>query len=326
MKAFVTGIDGFAGRHLTRRLLEAQVEVYGTSRPELDGASPRESDQARRFGVDILNSEEITKLLDEIRPDWVFHLAAVSSPAGSIQDPLSTFQTNVRGTWELLDALRSLGLAARVLVVSSGNVYGRTTDRAQAFDEDAPFNPQNPYAASKAASELIAAAYGRAYGAEIIRVRPFNHTGPGQRKGFLCPDIASQIAQAEAGSGPASIVTGDLSARLDLSDVRDIVNGYLLAMERGKPGRVYNLCSGTIVSAREVAEKLLSMSHLPLTLSSPAGADRAENQPTLAAHNSRASRELGWRAHIPLEQTLSDTLEYWRQALPSRQATTRNAM
>ena len=244
MKALVTGATGFAGNYVVQLLQDKGMEVHGISnRPQFEPFLPVDLKKFRYSPCDVCADAELNHCLEEIRPDLIFHLAALTSPSQSRSEPRRTFQVNLIGTLNLLEAVRSLGLRCRVLVVSSSLVYGSRME-GSAVSESSPLNPDTPYAASKAASELLSYQYWKAYGISIIRVRAFNHTGAGQSLGFICPDQARAVAEIECGIHPPLLNVKNPSAVVDLSDVHDIVEGYFLALTLGKEGSVYNLCSG----------------------------------------------------------------------------------
>lgn len=313
MKAFVTGITGFAGSYLTQLLLAQNLEVCGTStRAGFEGSSNGGSNAVKYFAADIRDEVKLTRALGEIRPDLIFHLAAKTSPTLSVQEPVETFDVNFGGTLTLLEAVRRLDLPCRVLLVSSAHVYGRPSAADGPLPETAPMKPRTPYAASKAASEALAYQYCQAYGIDIVRVRAFNHTGPGQRKGFVCPDLASQIAEIEQGLRPARFMVSNPDAVVDLLDVRDVVKGYYAAALKGSPGDVYNLCSGRGLPVRAIVSELVSFAGRRIHVEEDPRKQRDGAGRGLVGDSSRALSELAWRPSVPLAQTLREVLEYWR--------------
>ena len=313
MRALVTGITGFAGNYLAQLLLAKSVEVYGMAKdavfkPFLD----LDAEAIRYFPIDICDPAGLRSMLSDIKPDWIFHLAARTSPFKSLEEPLETFDVNWGGTLNLLEALRTLKLPSRLLLVSSGHVYGRSQRGGHPLPEDAPLNPTTPYATSKAASELLASQYAYAYGVFVIRVRAFNHTGPGQGQGFVCPDMARKVAEIECDLRAPSMQIRNPDNLLDLTDVRDIVEGYAAAIQKGSRGEVYNLCSGKGIPVRFIARSFASLSRRELPLEDSPAESAAGEEGALIGDNSRAQRELGWRPRYAVEQTLGEVLEYWR--------------
>ncbi|HUY13356.1 MAG TPA: GDP-mannose 4,6-dehydratase [Terriglobia bacterium] len=311
MKAFVTGITGFDGNYLGRLLLDNGVEVFGVARSQrFDPFLPALSSAVRYRQLNVEDRAALKDALEEIRPDLIFHLAAASSPSKSVSQPRLTYQTNLDGTFSLLEAVRLLNLPCRILVVSSSLVYGGLREKERA-SESFPFRPETPYAGSKATAELVAYQYWRSYGTEVVRVRPFNHTGPGQKLGFLCPDSASKLAEIEAGIRPPVLKVSGPRTSMDFSDVRDIVRGYHSALIKGQPGQVYNLCSGTETTVETVSKLLAAGVSCPVRLEEERHPAMREVS-RLVGDSARAGVELGWSVTIPLQQTLEDVLDFWR--------------
>lgn len=313
MKALVTGMAGFAGNYLTKLLIEEGLDVYGVSKEAVFAPFlPMDRATVHYDSVDIRDQQRIGDLLRSIRPDLIFHLAAKSSPAQSTQCPRETFEVNFGGTLTLLEAVRLHEIRCRFLLVSSSHVYGGFhTDRP--VTEEAPFRPETPYAASKVAGEMIAYQYWKAYGIETLRVRAFNHTGPGQGGGFICPDIARKVVEIERGLRPPRLQVSHLSRQIDFSDVRDVVRGYYNALVKGRPGEVYNICSGRGIAVRAIVETLMggSKKEIDLDPGPPSGA--TEWNRTMIGDNSRTVRDLGWTPTISFLNTVRDVLEYSRQ-------------
>lgn len=315
MKAFITGITGFDGTYLARLLLEQGAEVFGAARSErYDPFLPGLASAVHYRSVNLEDQAAIRDVLEEIRPDLIFHLAAVSSASNSISQPRQTYQTNYEGTLNLLEAVRLLKLPCRILAVSSSLVYGGVGENERA-SESFVLRPETPYAGSKAAAEMAAYQYWRSYGTEVVRVRPFNHTGPGQKLGFLCPDLASKVAEIGAGMRPPGLKVRGSRNCMDFSDVRDVVQGYYRALINGQPGQVYNLCSGTEITIGVVSRLLIAgvvgcdvyLEEEPYPAMQ--GPNRLVGDPT------RAALEFGWRPAIPIQQTLKDVLDFWRESL-----------
>jgi GDP-4-dehydro-6-deoxy-D-mannose reductase len=304
----VTGVAGFVGRHLVRVLAESGACVVGLG---LEPGPPPGVPLAVWHTADLREPEPVARVVAEAQPDAIVHLAGQSSAGRSFQDPLGTFQANVLGTWNLLEAVRRSAPKARVLVVGSGEAYGPQPDGSRAR-EDTPFAPVSPYALSKAAADAIADACARGHGLDIVRVRAFSHTGPGQAPGFVVPDLARQIAGIEAGRMEPVLRAGDLEVTRDLSDVRDVVRAYLALLERGRGGAAYNVCRGEGVRLTEVLRGLTALARVAFRVESDAARLRPADVPWLVGDPGRIVRDTAWRAEIPLDRTLADVLEEWR--------------
>ncbi len=319
MRALVTGIAGFAGSHLAEFLLSRGMEVYGLVMPgaSLDNLQEVRTDIQRSEYLqiretDIVDAERLVEAVAEIRPEQVYHLAAVSSVRHSLEDPAEAFRVNTVGTRNLLEAVRRAGIKPRILVVSSAEAYGDSANLGRPLQEEDPLLPVSPYGASKAAAEAVALRYVREFNLDIIRVRPFPHTGPRHSPQFVFPDWARQLAEAEAARRPPCLQVGNLDVRRDLSDVRDVVAAYVLALERGEAGAVYNICAGDVYSLLEVLEALIGLSRLKVEVITDPERLRPHDLPVLAGNPKALCTATGWTASIPLTRTLVDLLNYWR--------------
>ncbi len=314
MKILITGIAGFAGSHLAELLAGRGNEVFGTclaceSRDNLRDIIRR----VHLSNCDITDFSRFARLVKRIGPDQIYHLAALTSVGWSFSHPLETINTNLWGTLNLLEIARSQKKRIKILVVGSSDVYGKVRPRDVPISEERPLRPVSPYGASKAACDLLAYQYFESYGVQVIRARAFNHTGPRQNTGFVVPDFASQIARIEAGRLSPVLKVGDLSARRDISDVRDVVRAYAALMARGKPGEAYNICSGKAYKIDHLLRMLLSLCRERIRVQSDKGKNRPAEIPLLLGNNLRLKRATGWKPKIPLEKTLKDTLNFWRQ-------------
>jgi GDP-4-dehydro-6-deoxy-D-mannose reductase len=311
LRVLITGASGFAGGHLARACSEAGDEVIGISR---SGAIPDGCGVGH--AVDLVDGDAVRATVREIRPRIVYHLAALSSVGRSWEEPSRTVQANVASAVNVLEALRLEAPGARVLWVSSCEVYGSPAQLP--VEEDAPLRPANPYAVSKAAGDLLAAVYADAHGLDMIRARPFNHAGPGQRSIFILSSLARQAAEGRiAGARTLRIVTGNPQTRRDFTDVRDIARAYrLLALpEQAGPG-VYNVSSGHSVSAAEQVQ-LLAELIAPIEVEHTVDSERVRAHEVLdlrGAHD-RLTAATGWEPQIPLARTMLDTIEWWEHEL-----------
>ena len=310
-RVFITGSTGFVGRHLMASLHPLENIVYGTAYPQ-----PPSSDEKNIFHLDLRSERDIFEAVKQARPQWVFHLAAVSNVGYSWAKKKETLETNVLGTFHLFEALKKFAPEARVLFVSSSDVYGFSPESKEvapdAFAEDDPIHLASPYALSKFDGELMAGFYSRWEGLNAVIVRPFPHTGPGQSADFVCSDWARQIIQIERGSQEPVIRVGNLKVQRDFTDVRDTVRAYILLLQKGKKGEVYNVCRGRGIALGEILEILLSSASKTVRVEQDPERMRKVDIPCLVGDNRKIKAETGWEPQLPLEKTLADLLDYWR--------------
>jgi GDP-4-dehydro-6-deoxy-D-mannose reductase len=305
-RVLVTGASGFAGRHLVAACEAAGDEVHTA---------------ARAVGVDLLDPAAARAAVAEARPDVVYHLAARAHVGFSWKDPAATLQDNVGITLNVLEAVRAEAPEATVVAVSSSEVYG--PPERLPIDEAAPLRPQNPYAVSKASSDLLAGFYADAHGLRVIRARAFNHAGPGQEPVYAIASFARQAAAAaEAGDGVLHMVTGNADTRRDYTDVRDVVRAYRLLAERAEPG-AYNVCSGVSRSARELIAGLAAVIGAELDHQVDPALLRPREVMELRGSAAKLRAATGWEPEIPLERTLADTVDWWRGEMRAGRAGTR---
>ena len=313
-RAFITGIAGFAGSYLAEELLAAGFEISGAM---YQGESTRNiqgiKSDLKLFRLDIRNEKKCHELIARLRPDYIFHLAAMASVGRSFRMERETLRVNLEGTINILDAARDIRHLKALLFVSSPEVYGRFRPVNKTLTETQPFDPVSPYGISKAAAESVCRYYCRQYGVPVVTARAFNHSGPRQSVDFAVPAFAGQVAMIEAGWQRPVLKVGDLSARRDLSDVRDIVRGYRLAAVKGTPGETYQLCSGKTVSLQTVVERLLAMSSKKIKLQVDKSRLRKAEIPILRGSHRKAAQQLGYEVRYKLKDTLADTLDYWRK-------------
>lgn len=296
MKALITGASGFAGTHLVAYLRACGDEVVATDR--------------RNGGPDLLDGEAWSRLLDHHRPRHVYHLAAQASVQGSWSDARGTLRANVEGTYNVLAACLDSAVD-RVLVVSSADVYGRVDPGLLPLREDTPLRPVSPYAASKAAAEQVALQAWLGGQLQVIRVRPFNHLGPGQDDRFVAGAVAARIAEAERSGG--TVAVGNLDAIRDFTDVRDVVRAYRAVLEAGEPGAVYHVSSGRPVAVSTLAELLCASATSPVRLVTDPALLRPVEVPALVGDASALRAITGWTPTIDLADTLADLLEDHRR-------------
>ena len=305
----VTGAAGFAGSHVLDLLAAGATDRVAWHRP---GTAPVPGDGTIRWqAVDILDRAAVREAIRAMQPQAVYHCAGAAHVGQAWDTTTATLATNVRGTHHVLRALERSGVEARVFVPSSALVYA-SADRA--LDEDQPLRPSNPYGLSKLAQEMLGV---RSNGRLRVTIaRPFNHIGPRQDPYFVASGFARRIADIEAGRWEPVISVGNLDARRDLMDVRDTVRAYQIIMERGQPGRPYNVCSGNAIAIRDLLERLIARARVPVEVKVDPARYRPNDTPLLLGDPARMRDELGWSAQIPMERTLDDLLEYWRTRTP----------
>jgi GDP-4-dehydro-6-deoxy-D-mannose reductase len=300
MKALITGATGFVGRHLADHLAACGDDVVGT---DLRAS-------ATAIGLDVTDGLAVDGVLAAIAPEVVFHLAGWSDVGSSWRNPLAAFKANAEGTLNVLEAAHAHGVQ-RVLVVSSADVYGIVDEASMPITEDHPLRPVSPYAASKVAADFLAVQAHLGRGLDTVRARAFNHLGPGQGAAFVASALAERIASNEQ-SGTDELPVGNLEARRDFTDVRDVVRAYRLLVEHGAPGEAYNVCSGRAVAVHDLADLLLAHATRPMRLVVDPDRHRPVDVPVVLGDGSRLRAATGWEPTIPLEQTLADLLAWWR--------------
>lgn len=309
MRILIVGGTGFVGGHLVRECRSRGDEVHATYGP---GETPLDDDDVHWLPIDLLERDTVRAALSEVRPQGVIHLAGQANVADANRDPVGTFRVNAEGTYRLLAEARELAPAARMVTVGSAEVYGVVPPEEQPVRESRPLAPRTPYGASKAAADLAAAQAAEGWGLAVVRMRPFNHIGRGQRRGFVAPDFASQVAAIERGESEPVLRVGNLSGRRDFTDVRDVARGYRIALERGRAGRAYNLCSGVSTSIEAILRFFVDRSSAAIEVRVDETRFRPVDVPEFRGDASRANEELGWSAEIPLEVSLGEVLEEWR--------------
>jgi len=315
MRALITGITGFAGSHLADYLLaeHPDVEDFGTRRwrsrtENIDHLG----EKIRLVEADLRDYISIRTTLEEVRPDYIFHLAAQSFVPSSWRSPVDTLSTNIEGQTNIFEAVRSLGLDPAIQIACSSEEYGLVHPDETPIKETNPLRPLSPYAVSKVAQDYLAYQYHQSYGIRAIRTRGFNHTGPRRGEVFVTSNFASQLARIEAGLREPKIKVGNLDAVRDFTDVRDTVRAYWLAVTKATPGEVYNIASGTGITIRELLDRLIALCSVPVEIETDPARLRPSDVEILVGDTSKFRQETGWRPAIPFETTLTDTLDYWR--------------
>jgi GDP-4-dehydro-6-deoxy-D-mannose reductase len=305
----VTGATGFAGSHLIDHLLEREPRVIGWGNPAGRGLpAPGTDARVRWRSVDVSDVGAVTRALAEDPPSVVYHCAGFADVQRASADPARALRINVMGTHVLLTALERCGLQVPVLVTGSALVYKPSTE---ALTEDAALGPSNQYGVSKLAQEMVA----RRSGSRAIVARPFNHAGPRQSDAYVTSSFARQIAEAEAGRREPVLRVGNLDARRDITDVRDVVRAYTTLIARGQPGRPYNVCRGQAYRVGDLLEALIAQSRVTIRVEVEPARVRTSDNPVVLGSAERIHAETGWTAQIGIERTLSDLLDHWRRSL-----------
>lgn len=325
MKALVTGIGGFVGSYLAEYLLEhTSAKVWGIVHsnhinPGLQAvlAHP-ESERVQLVHGDMTDAAFVAQMLGDVQPEYIFHLAGQASVGASWSEPEPTYLTNILGQLHLLEGMLKKNIEARVLVVGTSEEYGAIRPDELPVDEQTPLRPGNPYAVSKVTQDFMGYQYWSAHKMHIVRVRPFNHIGPRQSDAFAVGSFARQIAEIEHGLRPPVVRVGNLESKRDFTDVRDIVRGYKLALDKGEAGQVYNLGSGIARRMADVLDTMIAMSRVAITLEQDPARMRPSDVPELRCDASRFAAQTGWCPEIPFDQTLQDALDYWRAVVASQ--------
>jgi len=306
--ALITGALGFAGQHLLSELeQQTNWDLIGLARRH----GPTRG-RERILGCDLRDAALVGRVIDRYRPDVIFHLAAQSYVPQAIAAPGETITNNILAQVNLLEACRAASLDPVIVIVGSSEVYGHVQPDEVPLTESQPFRPVNPYAVSKIAQDMLGLQYALAHGMRIIRVRPFNHFGPGQSDRFVLSTFARQVAEAEAGRIEPVVLTGNLDAQRDFLDVRDVVRAYRLLVEHGEPGDVYNIASGVSHRVGDLLDLLISQATIPIEVRPDPARMRPSDTPILAGDAKKLRDATGWEPRYAIEQSLGDTLGYWR--------------
>ena len=295
MRALVTGAAGFVGSHLVAHL-------------------QAEGDEVAESETEIIDNDGLVSEFCDYQPEVVYHLAALADVGGSWNSAASTIRVNVEGTYNVLAAARDAE-AGRVVAVTSADIYGHVDESDLPITESTAIRPVSPYAASKAAAEMVCIQAGLGAGLDVVRARSFNHLGPGQTDKFVASAIACRIAANER-SGASSVRVGNLEARRDFTDVRDVVRAYRLLAQGGAKGEAYNVCTGVDHGIREVAEMLVGNARSPMELETDPDLLRPVDLKVLRGDCGKLHAATGWKPELALDTTLADLLDYWRTTGP----------
>ena len=317
MRVLITGIGGFAGSFLAEYCLaRTGVEVAGiVRRTDSLGQSTHLSQRCAFYAADMRDAAAVAAAVRQSQPDVVFDLAAQASVSEAFANPTETLFNNAGAQLNVIQALLQHRPKARLLVCGSATEYGSVRPEENPIREDAPLRPSDPYAVSKVTQYLFGYQYFVSHQLQAVRVRAFNHTGPRQSTGFVASRFARQIAEMEAGLADPVLTVGNLTAVRDFTDVRDVARAYFLAATQGKPGEVYNVGSGQGRRIAEVLGLLLGFSRVQVTVEEDPALLRPVDVPALVCDASKLRAETGWEPQLPLERTLSDLLDYWRQEI-----------
>ncbi len=309
-KILITGASGFVGSHLVNYLLEkTDDELFGTYFFDKN----LEKSRVTFLKADLRNEDEAFALIERVKPDAIYHLAAFASAAKSFKSPNETVVNNISSQINILEAVRKSNLSkCRILIISSADIYGYVSQENLPIDEETPLNPANPYAVSKLTQDFLGKQYFLSYGFQIIRARPFNHIGPGQSPNFVVASFAQKIVEIEKGKRDPVLPIGNVEAKRDFTDVRDVVRAYALLVEKGIAGEVYNVGTGVSYKVSDILDKLLSLTKTKIKVEVDKSFIRPSDVPELVCDPTKLKKLTGWEPKIPLEKTLKDTLDYWR--------------
>lgn len=317
MRVLITGVGGFAGRHLAALLLARGDEVHGTlhraeSRARLTELSGRHPELAARLHLaDVVDADAVARVVAGVQPQALFHLAGMTFVPDTLADPATTVQVNVLGAVHVFDAVQRHAPGCRVLAIGSGDAYGDVRADELPVRESCPFRPLSPYGASKASLDLVAQQWARS-GLDVVRVRPFNHSGPGQRPDFVCPDFARQLVAVARRERAPVLTVGDLDLVRDFTDVRDVVAAYVAACERGASGEAYNICSGVGRSVRSVLGTLSEIVGVDVRTEVADQRLRPASVRVLIGSADKLRAATGWAPRYDWRQTLTDVVAEWR--------------
>lgn len=318
MRVLITGITGFAGSYLAEHLLfNKKYKISGTYLAEDSLRNVGEiKSKLNLIRVDLSDQKTVYDIIERVSPDVIFHLAALTSPADSFKNPVQTLNNNISLQINLLEAVRKNNLMnTKILVTSSADIYGLVKKEDLPIDEQTPLMPTSPYSVSKIAQDFLGLTYFLSYNLKVIRVRPFNHVGPRQSSHFVVSSFARQISEIERGKREPILHVGNLESKRDFTDVRDMVRAYVLAVEKGKDGEVYNIGSGASHKISDILNKLVSMSSSQIKIEKDEALSRPSDNPDLVCNANKFMQLTSWKPEISLETTLKETLDYWRNII-----------
>ena len=321
-RVLITGATGFVGSHLIEFLMkEIDAEIYGTRRRRSDmNLVKHVSNNIQWIEMELTDAHNVLSALKEVKPSHIYHLAAQSFVPTSWKAPQETFMTNAIGTVNLLEAVKVLEMDAKIQIAGSSEEYGYVKPEELPITETNPLRPLSPYGVSKVTADLFGRQHHRSFGTHVVITRAFNHTGPRRGDMFAESNFGRQIVEIEKGLRPPEIQVGNLEAKRDYTDVRDVVRAYWLALEKGKSGEVYNICSGNAIRIQELLNMLLALTKIKnIQVKQDSERMRPSDVLVLQGDCSKFRKETGWTPKIPLEKTLQDLLDYWRGVMNQRQ-------
>ena len=310
-RILITGGTGFVGTHLVQFLKSNTSHIAVLA----SGGKSKPQPGVNYYEVDIRERDAVRPVVQEVKPDHIYHLAGISSVDDSWSSPRLTYEVNVFGAYNLFDAAMSLPRPPRILNISTSQVYAPCSS---ALNEDSRIHPNNPYAASKAMAELLVVEYQKYTEGGIITTRSFNHTGPGQPPNFVLPSIAKQFVEIELGLRPPRLNVGNVEVKRDFTDIRDVIRAYCMLLEKGKPGEVYNVCSGSAVRLADIIRMFESATGRKVTIATEESRVRSNDVPLICGDPKKVRETTGWQPQISLPKTIADLLDYWRSQLTSR--------
>ncbi|MCK4463544.1 MAG: GDP-mannose 4,6-dehydratase [Candidatus Omnitrophica bacterium] len=318
MKVLITGITGFAGSHLADFILDnvKDAKIFGIERPRSRTDYIRHiKDKIIFFDCDIRDASSVKRIIKTTKPDRIFHLAAQTFVPTSWSAPQETLTTNIIGQLNIFEAIRDAKISPLIQIAGSSEEYGLVREKDIPIKETCPLAPLSPYAVSKVGQDFLGYQYFKSYGLKVARTRAFNHTGPRRGEFFCCSNFAMQIVRTEKGLQKKEILVGNLKAVRDFTDVRDMVKGYWLSLSKGKPGEVYNICSGKGYSVKEILDILLSLAKVKIKIKEDNKRMRPSDVPKLIGDNSKFTARTGWKPKISFRKTMEDLLNWWREQI-----------
>ncbi len=322
MKVLITGITGFSGSHLAEYILShvEDAEVYGSVRWRSNRSNLQKiENRVKLYECELRDAKSVRDLIENVKPKYLFHLAGHSYVPASWNSPNDTITNNIIGQINILEAVRNISPDCRILIAGSSEEYGLVLDEELPIDEENQLRPLTPHGVSKVAQDMLGYQYYKSYGLNIVRTRAFNHTGPHQGELFVASDFAKQVAEIELGIRVPVVYVGDLEARRDFTDVRDIACAYWFALQKGKAGEVYQICTGNAYTIKKVLNIILSFSDKKIDIKTDPTRIRPSDVPVLLGTYKKFNKVTGWEPKIPFEKTLADLLDYWRNRLKVQQ-------